>query len=497
MPLFSPRRYQKAWLPLGREPLPIRVVAAVERAVKGALFGCRMCGNCILQETFLACPMTCPKGLRNGPCGESGEEHCVVNETRPCTWYIIYQRAERAGQLDKLLEINAPVDGDRAGHESWLSLLRFWLQRKQGPNLLESLTNRKKFIKEYDRLLYDLRQPDWWRGDAIYHPPLYEKPVSALEVNLRSQPFITTAEIEAPLDISPEEISVKAKTLKDFVISANFADNAFCTSRMSSVAGCKICEDSSGLETVMQIQTRDRSRALIESDVLGAAGLGIRNILCLGGNYFDKGPTPISKPDQFDLDAVQLLWMLRRMRDEGKLIDGRVLEQRPQYFLGAASNPFAAPAKYTAIRVEKKVNAGAQFIQTQMIFDYGHFTEWLEALDRQNLLNKVFILASVMPIRTAADIKPMIGANGHSIPEAVIKRMDAAFEKDRLADNSHHQVAEGFAITIETIEKLKLTPGVSGIHLMSGGQEGLVPRIIEAAGLPKPGIRSFGKSMSQ
>ncbi|MCB0049144.1 MAG: methylenetetrahydrofolate reductase, partial [Caldilinea sp.] len=153
------------------------------------------------------------------------------------------------------------------------------------------------------------------------------------------------------------------------VTAANFTDNASASARMSSIASSKLCLDL-GLEPVMQLQARDRSRVALESDAMGASGLGIRNILCLSGDHACFGPSPMCKPDQSDMDAVQVLWMLRRMRDEGVYLDGRAIKQRPEWFLGAAASPFGAPPKYEAIRAEKKVNAGAQFIQTQPIFDY-------------------------------------------------------------------------------------------------------------------------------
>jgi hypothetical protein len=124
MPLFSPRRYQPPFNPVHRESWPMRMFTAFERTVKGWLFGCRMCGNCILQETAFVCPMTCPKGLRNGLCGGATPDRCEVDPSRPCTWYVIYERAERMGRLDKLLEINAPSDGSRAGHETWLDMIK-------------------------------------------------------------------------------------------------------------------------------------------------------------------------------------------------------------------------------------------------------------------------------------------------------------------------------------------------------------------------------------
>jgi len=486
MPVFSPRRYQPPFYPVRRddENLFLKVFTASERAIKGVLFGCRMCGNCILQETAFVCPMTCPKGLRNGLCGGATPEHCEVDPSRPCTWYKIYDRAERMGRLDKLVEINAPIDGARAGHETWLDLVRQWRSRGKGPNPVNFITNRQKFNQEWDGFFYDLRQPDWWKGDDQYHPPTYQEPVSLLEANLRTGKFVVTAEITPPLGASARLIDKKVGLLKDYVAAANFTDNASASARMSSMASSKICLEA-GLEPVMQLQARDRSRVVLESDAMGAAGLGIRNILCLSGDHHRFGPGPITKPDQFDMDAVQVLWMLRRMRDEGIYLDGRSIKQRPNFFLGAAGSPFGAPPKYEAIRAEKKVNAGAQFIQTQPIFDYDRFLEWLEALDKRSLLDKVYILPGLIPLKSAnaahfmADDVP-----GVVVPPDLVKRMDEAGDKE-----SQQEV--GVAIALEMIEKLLNTPGINGMHIMAVQWEAIVPRLIEEAGVPKPVIQSW------
>ena len=230
----------------------------------------------------------------------------------------------------------------------------------------------------------------------------------------------------------------------------------------------------------MQLQARDRSRVILEADAMGAAGLGIHNILCLSGDHQRFGPGPMVKPDQFDMDAVQVIWMLRRMRDEGVYLDGRAIKQRPQFFLGAAASPFGAPPKYEALRAEKKVNAGAQFIQTQPIFDYDRFLEWLEALDKRNLLDKVYILGGLIPLKSARAAHFMADeVPGVAIPPELVKRMDEAGDKEG-------QQEEGVAIALELIEKLKATPGLNGMHIMAVHWESIVPRLVEESGLPRP-----------
>ncbi len=477
MSLFSPRRYQASFRPYRRQDsFWIRAVTRVERLIKEPLFGCRMCGNCLLKQTAFICPMTCPKGLRNGLCGGATPEACEVDPSRPCTWYKIYEKSSRMGRVEKLLEINAPLDGDRVGQETWLEIIRLWRSRGKGPRLTDALFHRQRFQEEWDSLFFHARQPDWWQGDARYHPPAYEEPASLLEKELREGGFVVTGEIAPPLGSSPDVIRKKADLIRRSVVAANFTDNASASARMSSMASSKICLDT-GLEPVMQLQARDRSRVVLESDAMGAAGLGISNILCLSGDHHSFGPGPVAKPDQFDMDAIQLLWMLRRMRDEGCYLDGRKIKEPPNFFLGAAASPFGALPEYEAIRAEKKINAGAQFIQTQPVFDHDRFVDWLEALDKRNLLGRVHILAGLIPLKSARAAHFMANdVPGVVIPEVMVDRMTGAGEKEA-------QQAAGFQIALEILEKLKVTQGISGVHIMAVHWESIIPRLVEEGGL--------------
>jgi methylenetetrahydrofolate reductase (NADPH) len=420
--------------------------------------------------------MTCAKGLRNGLCGGATPEECEVDPSRPCTWYKIYERSSKMGREDHLLEVNAPLDGNRVGRETWLHLLRLWKSRGKGPRLIDAPFNRRRFREEWDSLFFDARQPDWWQGDARYHPPAYQEASSSLEKALRAGGFVVTGEIAPPLGASPDTVKKKAEMLRGAVVAANFTDNASASARMSSLASSRICLDA-GLEPVMQLQARDRSRVVLASDAIGAAGLGIPNILCLSGDHHRFGPGPVAKPDQFDMDAVQLLWMLRRMRDEGRYLDGREIKAPPQFFLGAAASPFGALPEYEAIRVEKKVNAGAQFIQTQPVFDHGRFVDWLEAVDKRDILGKVHILAGLIPLKSARAAQFMANeVPGVVIPDSMVKRMTGAADKEA-------QQEAGFEIAVELLEKLKATPGISGTHIMAVHWESIVPRLVEETGL--------------
>jgi len=448
---------------------------AFERFIKGMLFGCRMCGNCILQETAFICPMTCPKGLRNGPCGGSTPEKCYVDPTRPCTWYKIYERAERMGRLHKLLEIMPPIDGRQAGHEAWIDLVRQWYRQEDRIGLRD-LFNREKLNQKSAQLFYNVRQPDWWQGDDQYHSPAYDEPLTSLERHLRSNHFTVTAEIAPPLSVNRKGMISKIHLLHDWVVAANFTDNASAAPRMSSLASSKTCLEN-GFEPVMQLQTRDRNRYALESEAIGAAGMGIYNILCLSGDHLRLGPGPAPCPVQNDMDAIQLIWMLRRMRDEGIYLDGRKIKTPPKFFLGAAASPYAAIPRYEAIRTQKKVNAGAQFIQTQPIFDYDRFLDWMEAVDKRDILDKVHILAGLIPLKSPRAAHYMADdVPGVVIPPEIIKRMDDATDAQE----------EGVAIALELIDKLKNTTGVSGLHIMAVHWEEIVPRLIEDSELPRP-----------
>jgi len=227
MPGLTPgRRWQPAYLPFHAEPPLDRAVEALERAIKGPLFGCRMCGNCLLQETAFICPMECPKGLRNGPCGGSTPEHCYVDPTRPCVWYRIYARAEKLGRSEKLMEVLPPLDWEKVGTETWLDVIRRWRQAGGLKASLKGLTATPPArAQAWEGFFKSIRQPDWWQGDAEPHPAPAHLPVSTLEDKLTSGQFVVTAEISPPLAASPDDVVKKINLLRDHIDAANFTDN--------------------------------------------------------------------------------------------------------------------------------------------------------------------------------------------------------------------------------------------------------------------------------
>jgi 5-methyltetrahydrofolate--homocysteine methyltransferase len=470
---FTPgRRFQPPYYPFSRRPLWERALAMVERRVKGALFGCRMCGNCLLQETAFICPMECPKGLRNGPCGGSTPEGCYVDPTRPCIWHRIYERAERRGTTRKLLEVLPPLDWSRTGRETWAEVAQKAQQRGLGAAVSSLVGSSETRHAYWDPLFREIRQPVWWGGDDQPHPPAPHQPVATLEEKLLAGQFVVTSEVAPPLAVSPDELTRTLNILRDYIDAANFTDNPSATPRMSSLA-CSALAIQQGVEPVMQVAARDRTRMGLQAEILGAAALGVRNVLCLTGDHSRMGPAPHGRMDIWDLDSIQMLWILRRMRDAKIWLDGRGVATPPRLFLGAAASPHASTPSTQAQRELKKSNAGAQFFQSNLVYDVDAFERYLEALDKTGALARTPFLVGITPIRSARAARMMAQVPGIRIPEALIARLD------RSADPQE----EGFQISLEIIDRVRRLQGVRGVHIMAVGWELIVPRMVREAAL--------------
>lgn len=297
-----------------------------------------------------------------------------------------------------------------------------------------------------------------------------------LERILTSGKFAVTAEAGPPKGTSAEVIRKKGELLRNCCDAVNVTDNQTAIVRMSSVAGCLLLKQQ-GIEPVMQMVVRDRNRLALQSDVLGAVALGIGNILCLSGDHQKFGNHPGAK-GVFDIDSIQLIQMLKTMRDEHKFISGEDLSGEVPVFIGAAANPFADPFEYRASRLAKKVKAGADFIQTQAVYDVPKFARWMEMLTARGLDKQVHILAGVIPIRSAGMARYMRDyVPGVNVPDDIVTRME----------ESEAPKEEGVRIILEIIEQLKDMPGVHGIHIMAVGWEDIVPEVVEKSGLmPRP-----------
>ena len=477
MSIFTPgRRWQPAYSPFKKETFGRVLLRNTEIVIKGPLFGCRMCGNCLLQETAFICLMECPKGLRNGPCGGSTPESCYVDKTRPCIWYKIYDRSFKMGRQGKLMEVLPPLDWEKVGTETWGDVVG-QVKKMGAGNVAKGLVSPEKRAQTWEGIFRPVRQPDWWQGDDEYHAPKSSEPVSELERALRAGKFVVACEIAPPLSASTNKLTSNIALVKPYVTAINFTDNASATPRMTSWACSKIAIEH-GAEPVMQIAARDRTRAGLQGEILGASALGVRNVLCVTGDSPVLAPQPRGRMDINDLDAIQMLWILRRMRDEGHYLDGRAIKFPPKFFLGAAASPFASEPKFQALREQKKVNAGAQFFQTNLVYDIERMEIWLNELAKLDILDKVFILVGITPLKSFKMASHMSDVPGVYVPEAILKRMEVA----EAAGNAQE---EGVQIALELARKIKgyAGQGIHGLHIMPVMWEEIIPRIVTEAGL--------------
>jgi len=297
-----------------------------------------------------------------------------------------------------------------------------------------------------------------------------------LEKVLESGRFAVTAEAGPPKGTSARVIQRKGELLRPGCDAINVTDNQTAIVRMSSLAGCVLLKQL-GADPVMQMVCRDRNRIAIQSDVLGAVALGIGNILCLSGDHQKFGNHPTAK-NVFDIDSIQLIQTLKNMRDEKKFLCGEDISGEVPLFIGAAENPYADPFEFRVVRLAKKVKAGADFIQTQAVYDVAKFARWMEMVTDRGLDKKVHILAGLIPIRSVGMARYMRDyVSGVSVPDEILTRMEQA----------KNAKEEGVRIILEIIEQLKEIPGVHGVHIMAVGWEDIVPEIVERAGLlPRP-----------
>jgi methylenetetrahydrofolate reductase (NADPH) len=303
---------------------------------------------------------------------------------------------------------------------------------------------------------------------------------SVLEKVLRSGKLAVTSECGPPRGVGPEKIRQKAEYLRGYVDAVNITDNQTAMVRMSSFAAGLIIRQM-GMHPILQMVTRDRNRLAMQSDIIGAYTHGINTMLCLSGDHPHFGDHPMAMAVH-DLDSIQFVQMVRKMRDEGKFQGGADIENPPKMFIGAAANPFADPFELRVARLAKKIAAGADFIQTQCIYNIEKFEKWMEGVRDRGLHEKCFILAGVTPLKSVGMARYMKNkVPGMDVPQEIVDRM-AGVPKDKQAE-------EGIRICVETIERLKEVKGVAGFHIMAIEWEQKVPEIVERAGLyPRPNL---------
>jgi len=295
---------------------------------------------------------------------------------------------------------------------------------------------------------------------------------SLLQEALDDGRFTVTAEIGPPRSCETERLREVARMLKGYAHAFNLTDNQAANVRMSSMASSLICLQE-GLEPVMQMTCRDRNRIAMQSDIIGACALGVRNVLCISGDHQTFGNHPQAK-NVYDLDSIQELMVLRRMRDEGTNWSGETLPQPPQLYLGAAANPFADPFEFRVTRLAKKVEAGAQFIQTQCVLDIERFRRFMQMAVERGLHERTHMIAGVIPLRShkaALFMKNKVA--GMSVPDHVVERLRRASDPKE----------EGIRLCVETIDEMRSIRGVHGVHITAIAWEDIIPRLVTEAGI--------------
>lgn len=417
----------------------------VERASKGLLFDCKMCGQCVLSSTGMACPMNCAKQMRNGPCGGvRADGGCEVHPAMPCVWVQagIGQRHIALDHGHGQPAVLAPLDHRLRGKSSWVPVIC---------------------------------------GD----PPTPARPVdaparaqpgpAAFEQACRSGRLVVTVEVAPPDSADPAVLIAMASRFRRLVDAINITDGAGGNCHMSSVAASAVLA-AHGLTPVYQVACRDRNRIAVQGDILGAAALGVRNILCLTGDDVSQGDHPQAKP-VFDLDAVSLLQIARGMRDQGRYASGRNIDVAPHLFLGATVNPFVPPFADRIANLEKKIEAGAQFIQTQFCFDVALLEGFMRAVRQRELHRRCRIIVGAGTLGSARALQWMAThVPGVHIPQSVLERIG------RAAD----QKAEARQVCIETVQAVAGIEGVAGIHLMGHKNNDTLAEIIVASGISPP-----------
>ncbi len=303
---------------------------------------------------------------------------------------------------------------------------------------------------------------------------------SNLEKVLKAGHFAFTGECGPPRGANVEAVRKKAQHLKGCVDAVNVTDNQTAVVRMSSWSACLILKEE-GLDPNFQMVCRDRNRLAMQSDILGVSAHGIKNMLCLSGDHQRFGDHPEAK-NVYDIDSIQLISMVKKMRDEGKFLNGEQIDVPPKLFIGAACNPFAEPLEFRVYRLAKKIEAGADFIQTQCIYNMDRFREFMKRVVDMGLHEKCYILAGITPLKSVGMARYMATqVPGMEVPEELIKRLKGA-GKGKAAE-------EGIKIAVEQIQELREMEGVAGVHLMAIEWEHRVPEIAKLAGmLPRPKV---------
>lgn len=429
-------KHPRFWVTLSR------FLSPVEHLIKKPLWGCQMCGQCILHETGLTCPMGCPKSMRNGPCGGLGPGgECEVEPTMKCVWLKAHHRDPKLPWKGHIRALQPPLDWSLKGSSSWLNFL----------------SGRDNHVAvEFPRARQ--RVSDVPRTDGKFEELLNNK-----------NRWIVVGEVNPPDGATVDQFVATGKGLDQIVDVVSVTEHPAARNHMSSVPAAAVLERA-GVETICTFTCRDKNRIALQGDILGAAALGIRNVLLVTGNHMVLGDHPNAKP-VFDLDSINLLRLVKRLRDEGVYESGRALDAAPQLILGAVAAPFAAPIEDRPARVSKKVSAGADFIITQHVFEIDLFRNFVGRLVDLGLTETTGVLAGIA-VLPSPEVAHRLNSvlTGFTIPNETVRRLEQAKDPQ----------ATGIEIAVELIQQLQDIPGLrgnliaalaSGSHVMTSGIE--------------------------
>ena len=415
-----------------------RVLRPLERVTKQILVDCKMCGQCVLSSTGMACPTNCAKQMRNGPCGGvRADGTCEVDATMRCVWVEATDGMKRIGEpRDKtFLE---PID-----HRLW---------------------NRSSWLRVIDGTHA--------KPTAIRPNVAPARETFGFEQACQSGRFVVTVEVSPPDSSDSGVLIARASRFRDLADAINITDGAGANCHMSSAAAAAVLV-ANGLTPVAQFSCRDRNRIALQGDILGAAALGVRNILCLTGDDVSQGDHPYAKP-VFDLDSISLLRITENMRDRGTFASGRKLDAAPNLFLGATANPFVPPFRDRIGNLERKIDAGAQFIQTQFCFDVPTLADFMREVRVRELHRRCAIIVGVGTLSSAKSLRHMARhVPGVHIPESVLARVASA----------GNQKDEAKTVLLETIRAVSEIEGVAGVHLMGYRNDDTLAEAIEQSGI--------------
>ena len=411
---------------------------------------CRTCGECILFETGGICPVTrCAKGLLNGPCGGYADGKCEVGGwVRDCAWVKIFERLKEQNRLDLFIKFRPPKD-----YRRWTAT---------GPR--ELIWSEERKAKKEEEI--------WIPGERW--PP--KEAYSELVKKLKEGEFVVTGEVEPLKTTSLEEVLRVCKMIKDYVVAVNVTDNPTAFAYLNTLVTCYYIEKEVGLETVYQITARDRNRLAITADLLAAGLLGIRNILAISGDFVSVGDNPQTKP-VYDIDSTQLLYLIRKMVDRGEDLAGNKIENPPKFHVGIAANPNAEPLEPELYKILRKQKIGAEFIQTQCVYDIEVLRRFLE--EAKSIGIKLPILVGITPFKSLKMMEWMIKfVPGIKVPDEMQERLKRAREKGKEAFRE-----ENLEIFSELCREVRKTPGVAGIHMMAVGFEEIIPELLKRANI--------------